>query len=156
MASDLTTGVDALSAARRTLEQMAVEQPIPDELTVEDIVLVERDAWNRIRESGGVLEAPGHRIYVLSFLGPVPYIRAGRTQAAQSRIENHVREAHRHLCFLADGWVSKARAMDIGGIENAMHRALSTAGGVTLSSREVFHGLDFETAVQVAQGVLRR
>ncbi|MFJ7247889.1 hypothetical protein ACIQWA_25125 [Kitasatospora sp. NPDC098652] len=51
---------------------MAIEQPIPDELTVEDIVLVERDAWTRIRESGSVLEAPGHRIYALPFLGPVP------------------------------------------------------------------------------------
>ncbi|MGW7317399.1 hypothetical protein [Streptomyces sp. NPDC054865] len=115
----------------------------------DDYTLVRNAAFQKLCDLGSPLDAPGHRLYILSFVGPISFLKTGRTEHVLRRVRTHENAALVHRAFLVDAWVSRpypnARRWEEGTLSRL--RGLPNADSVG----EYFYDIDFDTAVKIAQ-----
>lgn len=136
----MTIDQGALATAQERLREPHLPcQQVPD-MEFEDVRTVRDAAWQRIRELGSPLDAPGDRLYILSFIGSTPYIEVGRTTNLMRRTRSHERDALVHRCSLFDAWVFRpypsarkaARSGSMRGwdsVPEAIRRSRATSSG---------------------------
>ncbi|MFB7781904.1 hypothetical protein ACFC1D_04170 [Streptomyces vinaceus] len=100
-----------------------------------------------LREELPYPEEAGSRIYVLSFAGPVPYVKIGSSADCEKRISDHELAARNHCYSLVDGWISKplGSGRDVITREKRLIADLHIAlyGSVASRPSEYFHQVDF-------------
>jgi len=145
----MTNDRDVLNAAQERIRDAFLPcQQFPN-MNTEDIKVVRGAAWQRIQELGAPTDAPGDRLYILSFMGPVAYIKPGRTTNLLQRIHRHEKDALVHRAFLFDAWVSRPYPNARRWEEKTLISLRCLPGVVSVG--EHFYDLDFETAVKIAQ-----
>ncbi|MFF4448313.1 hypothetical protein [Streptomyces sp. NPDC001502] len=100
-----------------------------------------------LREELPYPEEVGSRIYVLSFEGPVPYVKVGSSADCEKRISDHELAARNHCYSLVDGWISKP----LGSAREVITREkrlitdlhITLYGYVCSRPSEYFHRADF-------------
>ncbi|MFD8263590.1 hypothetical protein ACFV19_32925 [Streptomyces griseoluteus] len=116
---------------------------------IADSLRVMQAAYDAMTRSGDPLDAPGERVYLLSFEGLQTYIKVGRVEIPE-RLKEYEHAAELGMTVIFDGWVSKAwpstrlweaRARD----------AIAAAPGVQRTHKEYFSGITFEDALAIVQ-----
>ncbi|MDQ0847761.1 hypothetical protein [Streptomyces sp. V1I6] len=119
---------------------------------VDDAERVMQAAYDAMTRSGNPLDAPGERLYLLSFEGLQSYVKVGRVEKRifPERLKEYEHQAELNTVVIFDGWVSKAlpstrlwetRACD----------ALAAVPGVQRTHKEYFSGITFEDALAIVQ-----
>ncbi|MEU6632881.1 hypothetical protein ABZ905_32045 [Streptomyces parvus] len=138
-----------LRVAKQNVRYCFEKQIVPD---IEDSVRVMHSAYEAMTRAGEPLDAPGQRLYLLSFEGIQSYIKVGkvRTQTFPDRFKDYEREARNGVLVIFDGWVSRpwpnAHRWEIRACD-----AIAAVPGVQRIGRERFANITFEHALELAR-----
>ncbi|MEW2373412.1 hypothetical protein AB0940_29170 [Streptomyces sp. NPDC006656] len=140
----------AVLAAQERLRAAHIpcREALPD-IDDDDYNLVREAAFRTLRDLGSPLDAPGHRLYILSFVGPISFLKTGRTEHVLHRVRTHENAALVHRALLVDAWVSRPYPNARRWEESTLNRLRGLPGAISLG--EYFYNIDFDTAVSIAQ-----
>lgn len=93
----------------------------------------------------------GGYIYLVAFNNPLRTIKVGSTGHPQSRLRTHRLDADAYGHQIVDTWVSEEHANYLTNEDVLIDMARSLCTG--RARREYFHGADFDTLVELAQGI---
>ncbi|MDX3631680.1 hypothetical protein PV728_15600 [Streptomyces europaeiscabiei] len=119
---------------------------------IEDSTRVMQAAYDAMTHSGNPLDAPGERLYLLSFEGIQSYIKVGRVSKRlfPARLSEYEHAAELGMVVIFDGWVSKARP-STRLWETRARDAIAAVPGVQRTHKEYFSGIAFEDALAIVQ-----
>ncbi|AUY49229.1 GIY-YIG nuclease family protein [Streptomyces sp. CB01881] len=89
----------------------------------------------------------GDHLYVLSFAGPHPYVKVGRSDDFARRLREHRTNAGRHGYVLFDAWVSEP-VESAHTWESSVLRVLRQRHASDETDGEYFYGLDYDEALK--------
>ncbi|MEH6373765.1 hypothetical protein V7793_05315 [Streptomyces sp. KLMMK] len=118
-----------------------------------NILFFEEHVLGRIGAASGRFGKGQPRLYVLSFAGPVPYVKLGRTADIFGRIMRLRHEANMHGAALVDGWASCYSA-EAPRWERSLINALPERS--PRHSKEYHHGADFQQILALAKKIVER
>ncbi|MFD7763624.1 hypothetical protein [Streptomyces microflavus] len=138
-----------LRVARQNVRYCFDKGIVPD---IEDSVRVMHSAYEAMTLAGEPLDAPGQRVYLLSFEGAHSYVKVGmvRTQTFPQRFPEYRREARVGMLVIFDGWVSRpwpnARRWERRACD-----AIEAVPGVQKIGSERFANITFEQALEIVK-----
>ncbi|WP_370423998.1 GIY-YIG nuclease family protein [Streptomyces sp. QH1-20] len=106
-----------------------------------------------VHSASGTWSKGQTRLYALSFAGPAPYVKIGRTSDISRRIMRLRHEANMHGYALVDAWASHS-SDQAPRWERRLIRALSERS--PRHSKEYHHGADFQHIVALAKKIVER
>jgi hypothetical protein len=119
---------------------------------IDDMERVMQSAYDAMTRSGDPLDAPGDRLYLLSFEGIQSYVKPGivTERIFPERLKEYEHDAELGMLVIFDGWVSKPWP-NVRRWEKRVCDAIEAVPGVQRIHREYFSGISFEQALEIVQ-----
>ncbi|MGI5526834.1 GIY-YIG nuclease family protein [Streptomyces syringium] len=111
----------------------------------------EEHALGRISVASGGFNKGQPHLYALSFAGPVPYVKIGKTSDIWTRFMRLRREANMHGFAVVDAWASHS-SDKAARWERRLIKALPEQS--PRHSKEYYHGADFHQVVALAKKIV--